>query len=176
MHNPAARSLPGQHSCGPAGTGAATPGDTLCKCRAVGRSSPETLQIFFPGRGPACRRGVQHHQLLWNQFVHLCSCIWTVLGELDPFLILLMSSLSTGCPHFVVPPALQVSVQPRLCWATVSAADLVLQMQMFFLHGVPTEQELPEGALWGEDYELRMLHIETLRAEMLMCISDGAQH
>lgn len=87
-----------------------------------------------------------------------------------------MSSLSTGCPHFVVPPSLQVSVQPRLCWATVSAADLVLQMQMFFLHGVPTEQELPEDALWGEDYELRMLHTETLRADMLMCISDGAQH
>lgn len=87
-----------------------------------------------------------------------------------------MPSLSAGCPHFVVPPALQVFVQPRLCWATVSAADLVLQIQMFFLHGVPTEQELPEGALWGQDYELGKLHIETLRAKMLMCISDGAQH
>lgn len=67
-------------------------------------------------------------------------------------------------------------MQPRLCRTTVSAAGLALQMQMFSLHGVPTEQELDEDALWGQDYEVGRLHTETFRDKMLMCISDGAQH
>lgn len=67
-------------------------------------------------------------------------------------------------------------MQPRLCWATVSAADLALLMQKFSLHGVPTEQELPEGALWGQDYELGRLHPELSRDKMLRCIGDAAQH
>lgn len=67
-----------------------------------------------------------------------------------------------------------MSVQPRLCWATVHAADLALQV--FSLHGVPTQQELPGGALWGQNYEQGMLHIKTFRDKMLVCISDGAQH
>lgn len=51
-----------------------------------------------------------------------------------------------------------------------------MQMQMFSLHGVPTEQELADGALWGQVYELGRLHTEIFRDKMLMCISDGAQH
>lgn len=46
-----------------------------------------------------------------------------------PFLALLMPSLSTNCPYFVVPPALQLSVQPSSRWAAVSVQQTCLQLR-----------------------------------------------
>lgn len=87
-----------QHSCGTVGTRASTPDHILFKWHAYRRSNPETLKMFFSGAGPAWSSGVQNHQLLWSPFVHLCSCVWIILEELDPFLGLLMLTLSTGRP------------------------------------------------------------------------------
>lgn len=77
-------------------------------------------------------------------------------------------------PPFCNPSCSQGVCAAQAVLATVSAANLALQMLKFSLHGVPTEQELPEGALWRQAYEMGRLHTEIFRDKMLMCISDGA--
>lgn len=168
LHNPAARSLPGQHSCGPAGA----------ELAALVTAFGSVLLL-----GEAVLRHSKHSSLGWPSLQQRCSTPPAFVKPVCTSLLMhLDNSWGAGLffcspyafPTHQLPPFCNPSCSPGVCAATVSAAGLALQMQMFSLHGVPTEG--PAHALWGQDYELGRLHKETFRNKMLVCISDSAQH